>query len=161
MTDWTTVPWTVPWTTVFLNICLLLALHYGCFLHSCFSDGCFLDSYFSDVCFSDVCFLDGCFSDSVLLGWLLLARLLLAWLLLTWNLNKAPLGKTGCLGNPYFLLTGCLVTQFFDSPQFSQHSYLGHLWLPTPHCAALLWLTGDHTIPLVIKCFPPKPYPGK
>ena len=32
--------------------------------------------------------------------------------------NKAPLGETGCLGNPYFLLTGCLGIQFFDSPPY-------------------------------------------
>ena len=31
--------------------------------------------------------------------------------------NKAPLGKTGCLRNPYFLLTGCARIQFFDSPR--------------------------------------------
>ena len=32
------------------------------------------------------------------------------------NFNKAPLGETGCLCNRYFLLTGCLGIQFFDSP---------------------------------------------
>ena len=37
-------------------------------------------------------------------------------------INKTPLGQTGCLGNPYFLLTGCLGIQFLDSPPFSQHS---------------------------------------
>ena len=67
-------------------------------------------------------FWDGCF---------------LGWLLLTFNLNKTPLGETECLSNPYFLLTGCLGIQFFNSP-FSQHSQLGHPWLPTPHCAALV-----------------------
>ena len=50
---------------------------------------------------------------------------------------KTPLGETGCLSNPYFLLTGCLGIQFFDSPPLSQHSQLGYCWLPTPHCAAL------------------------
>ena len=39
---------------------------------------------------------------------------------------------TGSLGNSYFLTTGCLSIQFFDSPPFSQHSQLGRLWLPTP-----------------------------
>ena len=29
--------------------------------------------------------------------------------------NKTTLGKTGCLFNPFFLLTGCLGIQFFDS----------------------------------------------
>ena len=37
----------------------------------------------------------------------------MGWLLLIFNLNKTPLGETGCLRNPYFLLTG-----FFDSPPF-------------------------------------------
>ena len=59
------------------------------------------------------------------------------WLLLMFSLNKTPLGETGCLGNPYFVLTGCLGIQFFDSP-ISQHSQLSYLWLPTPHCAALV-----------------------
>ena len=57
---------------------------------------CFLDGCFSDSCFLDGCFPDGCF-----------------WPL---RLCKTPLGETGCLGNPYFLLTGCLSIQFFDSP---------------------------------------------
>ena len=50
----------------------------------------------------------------LLLGWLLLGWLLLGWLLLIFNLNKTPLGETGCLSNPYFLLTGCSGIQFFD-----------------------------------------------
>ena len=37
-------------------------------------------------------------------------------LLLIFNLNKTPLGETGCLSSPYFLLTGCLGIQFFNSP---------------------------------------------
>ena len=32
---------------------------------------------------------------------------------LFFNLNKTPLGETGCPSNPYFLLTGCLGMQFF------------------------------------------------
>ena len=32
------------------------------------------------------------------------------------NLNKTPIGETGCLSNPYFLLTGCLGIQFFAYP---------------------------------------------
>ena len=51
------------------------------------------------------------------------------------NLDKTPLGETGCLAKPYFLHTGSIGIQFFDSP-LSQHSQLGYLWLPTPHCAA-------------------------
>ena len=41
----------------------------------------------------------------------------LGWPLI-FNLNKTPLGEAGCLSNPYFLLTGCLGIQFFDSPPF-------------------------------------------
>ena len=47
------------------------------------------------------------------MGWLLLG-----WLLLIFTLNKTPLGETGCLSNPDFLLTSCLGIQFFDSPSF-------------------------------------------
>ena len=53
------------------------------------------------------------------------------------SLNKTPLGETGCLSNPYFLLSGCLGSQFFDSSLF-QHIQLGYLWLPTPHSAELV-----------------------
>ena len=80
----------------------------------------------------------------LLLGWLLLRWLLFGWLLLGWlllifSLNKTPLGETGCLSNPYFLLTGSSSIQFFNSPPpLSQHSQLGYLWLPTPHCAAIV-----------------------
>ena len=41
---------------------------------------------------------------------------------LIFDLNKTPLGETGCLSNPYFLLTGCLGIQFFDSPPFPTQS---------------------------------------
>ena len=40
------------------------------------------------------------------MGWLLLRRQLLGWPLLIFGLNKTPLGETGCLSNPYVLLTG-------------------------------------------------------
>ena len=42
-----------------------------------------------------------------------------------------------------------------------QHSELGYLWLPTPHWAAPVLLTGHHTMPAVTRCFPPNPYLGK
>ena len=58
----------------------------------------------------------------LLLRWLLLGWLLLGWLLLIFSLNKTPLGETGCLSNPYFLLTGCSCIQFFDSPAFPTQS---------------------------------------
>ena len=48
--------------------------------------------------------------------------LLLGWLLLIFSLNKTPLGETGCLSNPYFLLTGSSGIQFFDSPPFPTQS---------------------------------------
>ena len=51
------------------------------------------------------------------MGWLLLR-----WLLLIFSLNKTPLGETGCLSNPYFLLTGSSGIQFFDSPPFPTQS---------------------------------------
>ena len=54
----------------------------------------------------------------LLLGWLLLGLLLLGWLLLIFSLNKTPLGETGCLSNPYFLLTGSSSIQCFNSPPF-------------------------------------------
>ena len=41
--------------------------------------------------------------------------MLLRWLLLTFSLCKTPLGETGCLDNPWLLLTGCLSIQLFDS----------------------------------------------
>ena len=75
----------------------------------------------------------------LLLGWLLFGWLLFGWLFLTFNLNKTPLGKNGCLSNPYFLLTGCLGIQcFFSVHPLFQHSQLGYPWLTTPHCAALV-----------------------
>ena len=67
---------------------------------------------------------------------------------------KILLGETGCLENACFLLTGYLRIQFFDLSPFSNHSQLDYLWLPTPRFAALVWLTGLHAIPLVIKGFP-------
>ena len=82
------------------------------------------------------------------------------WLLLTFILNKTPLGETGCLSNPYFLLKGCLGIQFFNLP-FSQHSQLGYLWFPTSHCAALVWLMGHHVTLLVTSHFPCNPYLSK
>ena len=39
--------------------------------------------------------------------------LLPGWLLLIFSLKKTPLGETGCLSNPYFLLTGGSGIQFF------------------------------------------------
>ena len=96
----------------------------------------------------------------LLLRWLFPGWLPLRWLLFTLHFNKTSLEETGCLGNPYFLRTGYLRIQFFDLSPFSNHSQLGCLWLPTPHFAALVWLTGHHTIPLVIKGFPSNPYQG-
>ena len=63
------------------------------------------------------------------------------WLLLIFNLNKTLLGETGCLSNPYFLLTGCLGIQFFvihPPPFFFLFPTFPYLGLPTRHCAALV-----------------------
>ena len=35
-----------------------------------------------------------------------------------------------------------------------QHSLLGHLWLPTPHCAVPVWHTRHYAMPLVTSYFP-------
>ena len=51
-----------------------------------------------------------------------MAWLLLGWLLLIFSLNNTPLGETGCLSSPYFLLTGCSGIQFFYSPPFPTQS---------------------------------------
>ena len=88
---------------------------------------------------------------------MLLRWLLFGWLPLTFSLNKTPSGEAGCLSNPYFLLTGCLGIQFFDSSH-SQHSRLGYLWLHTPHCKAPVLLTRHYSTPLVIRHFPPNHY---
>ena len=56
-------------------------------------------------------------------------KLLCGWLLLTSSLCKSPLGKTRCLGNPCFLLTGSLSIQFFDS-QLTQS--VRPLWFTYP-----------------------------
>ena len=86
--------------------------------------------------------------------------MLLRWLVLTSNLKDTSWGETGCLGNPYFLFTGYLGIQFYNS-SFFQQSQLGYLWLPILHCPVLAWLTGHHAFPFVTKCFLPKLYTGK
>ena len=86
---------------------------------------------------------------------------------------KTPLRETGCLGNPYF--NGCLSIQFFNLPLTLPHPYpypthtptptptlpllsqLGHLCLPTPHCAEPVLLTGRHAAPEVTRCFSTPP----
>ena len=40
----------------------------------------------------------------------------------SFSLNKTPLGETGCLSNPYFLLTGSSIIQFFNSSPFPTQS---------------------------------------
>ena len=54
--------------------------------------------------------------------------------------SKTFLRETGCLGNPYFFLTGCLDIQFFDSPPFlntiSQTTF-GYLPLSLQHLCGL------------------------
>ena len=86
--------------------------------------------------------------------------MLLRWLVLTSNLKNTSWGETGCLGNPYFLFTGYLGIQFYNS-SFFQQSQLGCLWLPILYCLALAWLTGHHAFPLVTTWFLPNLYIGK
>ena len=105
-------------------------------LDDCFLDGCFLDS----------CSLDGC---SLLMCTLGKSRLVVILLLCSTPTTF------GCL---IFFIVQAL--SFLIHP-LSQQSQLGYLLLPTPHCAALVRLTGCHAIPLVTKCFPPKPCLGK
>ena len=74
------------------------------------------------------------------LGWLLVRWLLVRWLLLGWLiLGWLFLGENGCLGNPYFLLTGCLGIEFFDSPFPNTVSYatFGYLPLTVQHLCDL------------------------
>ena len=73
-------------------------------------------------------------------------------------LYKTPLGETGCSGNPY-ILTGCLIIQFFDSPPFSHtvsQATFGYLLLTVQHPCDL-----RDTMPLHLhaKCFSANPLP--
>ena len=45
----------------------------------------------------------------------------LGWALI-FNINKTPSTETGCLSNPYFLLTGCLGIQFLIHSPFPTQS---------------------------------------
>ena len=66
--------------------------------------------------------------------------LLLRWLLLIFSLNKTPLGETGYLSNPYFLLTSSSGIQFFDSPPFPNtvsKATFGYLPLTVQHLCEL------------------------
>ena len=101
-------------------------LRYGCFLDACFLAGCFLAG----------CFLGGCFLDGFP-----------GWLLLIFNLNKTPLGETGCLSNPYFLLTGSSGIQFFNSPPFPNTvSWLSLVTYPSLCSACVTYRTLCHAI---------------
>ena len=80
---------------------------------------------------------------------------------LIFNLNKTPLGETGCLSNSYFLLTDCLCIQFFYSFPFPNTVSLvtfGYLPLTVQH---LCDLQDAMPSPLVTKCLSPNPYLGK
>ena len=86
--------------------------------------------------------------------------LLLRWLFLTFNLNKTPLGETGCLSKPYFLITACLGIQFFDSPLSQTQSVrLPLAAYPSLRSHCVTYRT--YVIPLVTKYFPPSRYLGK
>ena len=72
--------------------------------------------------------------------------LLLGWLLLVFNLKKTPLRETGCLSNPYFLLTGCLGIQFIDSPPFPDAVRLTMVTYPSLCSTCVTYRTPCHAI---------------
>ena len=56
------------------------------------------------------------------------------------SICETPLGETGCLGNPYFLFTGCLSIQLFDLPPFFDkvsQANSGYLLLNVQHLCDL------------------------
>ena len=64
------------------------------------------------------------------------------------------------------LLSIAYFSWLFRHPVFwftllSQHSQLGYLWLPVPHCKAPVWPTWHHAMPAVTRCFLPNPCLGK
>ena len=71
----------------------------------------------------------------------------------------SPLSSTPATFNCLLLLI--LQARNFLIYPLSQHSHLGHLWLPTPNCATTVWLTGRRAMPVVTRCFKPNPYLGK
>ena len=61
--------------------------------------------------------------------------------------NKTPLGETGCLSNPYFLLTGSSGIQFFDSlPSPTQSVRLPLVTYPSLCSACVTYRTLCHAI---------------
>ena len=83
----------------------------------------------------------------------------LRWSLI-FNLNKTPLGETGCLSNPYFLLTGYSCNKFYDSPPFPTQSVRLPLVTYFSLCSTCVtYRTLCHAIGP--HCFPPNPYLGK
>ena len=76
------------------------------------------------------------------------------------------LSKNKCINSIVILLTLNKSKKFFgyfaDFEQVKKSvSFLltlnntGHLWLPIPHCAVPVWLSGHYAMPLVISYFPP------
>ena len=96
----------------------------------------------------------------LLLRWLILGWLLLGWLLLIFSLNKTPLGETGCLSNPNFLLTGSSGIQFFYSPPFPTQSVRSPLVTYPSLCSTCVtYRTLCHAIGHQV--LPTQPYLGK
>ena len=63
------------------------------------------------------------------------------------NLNKTLLGETGCLNNPYFLLTGCLGIQFFNLLPFpTQSARLPLVTYPSLCSTCVTYRTPCHAI---------------
>ena len=69
------------------------------------------------------------------------------------SLYKTPLEETGCLGNPYFFTYWLPKHPASWFLPFSQHNQSGRLWLPTPYCAAPVWVMERYATPLVTRCF--------
>ena len=76
---------------------------------------------------------------------------------------KTPIGKTGCLGNPHFLLTGCLGIQFFDLPPIPTESVKPLLVTYSSLCSTCVTYRGTmpcHGIGHQVLSYP-NPYLGK
>ena len=76
------------------------------------------------------------------------------------NEQKQKLGDTGCLSNPYFLLTGSSGIQFFDSPPFpTQCARPPLVTYPSLCSTCVTYRTLCHAIGHQV--LPPNPYLGK
>ena len=114
--------------------------------------------YFFDVCFLNGCLLNGCFFDSCFLKSWLFCRLWTSQKLSSY-LNFKQIKKQVKKLSSYFADIE-QVSYFSDIEQIKKvgcffKQQLCYLWLPTPHCAVPVWLTGCYDTPLVTSSFPP------